>query len=110
LMYGFMRPEIPVTSLQGSDRAFYEREFDFFERVTGISGLMKPYINKEKWEKKKKIDEELGKIAVDSGVYLPSNPECSVIDIDYTSGRPLQSQAKVNKTQNRLELRFQFFV
>ncbi len=94
-----------VSSLQGSDRAFYEREFDFFERVTGISGLLKPYINKEKWEKKKKIDEELGKIAVDSGVYLPSNPECSVIDIDYTSGRPLQSQAKV-----QIIIRFRCFL
>lgn len=85
-----------VNYLQGPDRLFYEREFGFFERVTGISGLLKPFINKEKWEKKKKIDEELAKIAVDPGVYLPSNPECSVIDIDYTSGRPLQSQAKVN--------------
>ena len=45
--------------------------------------------------KKKKIDEELAKIEVDPGVYLPSNPESCVIDIDYSSGRPLQSFAKV---------------
>lgn len=85
-----------VSQFQGSDRVFYEREFSFFERVTGISGLLKPYVRKEKWEKKKKIDEELAKIEVDPGVYLPSNPESSVIDIDYSSGRPLQSFAKVN--------------
>ena len=24
------------------------------------------------------------------GVYLPSNPDCLVLDIDYTSGKPLQ--------------------
>lgn len=86
-----------VSLLQGTDRLFYEREFAFFDKVTGISGLLKPYIRKEKWEKKKKIDEELGKIAVDPGVYLPSNPESCVIDIDYASGRPLQSFAKVRR-------------
>lgn len=85
-----------VSQFQGSERVFYEREFAFFEKVTGISGLLKPYIRKEKWEKKKKIDEELAKIEVDPGVYLPSNPESCVIDIDYSSGRPLQSFAKVN--------------
>lgn len=74
--------------------SFYEREFAFFERATNISAALRPYIKKEKWEKKAKIDEELGKIVVDPGVYLPSNPECVVIDIDYDSGRPLQSQAK----------------
>ena len=36
------------------------------------------------------------KIKVDAGVYLPSNPESTVIDIDYDSGRPLQSHAKVS--------------
>lgn len=34
------------------------------------------------------------KIRVDPGVYLPSNPESIVVDIDYDSGRPLQSHAK----------------
>ena len=29
------------------------------------------------------------------GVYLPSNPDGEVIDIDRKSGRPLQSHAKV---------------
>ena len=81
--------------LAGIDRAFFEREFAFFDKVTAISGLLKPYVKKEKWEKKQKIDDELSKIAVDPGVYLPSNPESTVLDIDYQSGRPLQSHAKV---------------
>lgn len=42
-----------------------------------------------------KIDEEMAKIQVDAGVYLPSNPDGVVVDIDKKSGRPLQSHAKV---------------
>lgn len=41
-----------------------------------------------------KIDEEMAKIKVDPGVYLPSNPDGVVVDIDRKSGRPLQSHAK----------------
>ncbi|KAI9206169.1 uncharacterized protein BJ171DRAFT_499012 [Polychytrium aggregatum] len=83
-----------VKSLSGADEDFYKREFSFFGEVTGISGKLKPYIHKSKPEKKKKIDEEMRKIVVDVGVYLPSNPESVVVDIDYDSGRPLQSHAK----------------
>ncbi|GES90544.1 phosphatidylinositol 4-kinase [Rhizophagus clarus] len=83
-----------VESLSGEDKEFYEREFAFFENVTSISGKLKPYIKKSKLEKKQKIDEEMAKIKVDVGVYLPSNPEGTVVDIDYKSGRPLQSHAK----------------
>lgn len=42
----------------------------------------------------KRLDEELAKIKVDIGVYLPSNPDGHVLDIDRKSGRPLQSHAK----------------
>lgn len=44
-----------------------------------------------------KIDEEMAKITVDVGVYLPSNPDGIVVDIDKKSGRPLQSHAKVGQ-------------
>lgn len=36
----------------------------------------------------------MAKIIVDVGVYLPSNPDGKVVDIDKKSGRPLQSHAK----------------
>lgn len=42
-----------------------------------------------------KIDEEMAKIKIDDDVYLPSNPDGKVVDIDKKSGRPLQSHAKV---------------
>ncbi len=103
--------EIVVRSLSGEARDFYDREFSFFNEVTSISGKLKPYIKKTKPEKKvlifccmhvrnlthlkAKIDEEMTKINVDVGVYLPSNPDGKVVDIDKKSGRPLQSHAKV---------------
>lgn len=48
-----------------------------------------------------KIDEEMAKIVVEVGVYLPSNPEGKVVDIDKKSGRPLQSHAKVTYSSSR---------
>ncbi|KAL1668533.1 hypothetical protein GGF50DRAFT_96468 [Schizophyllum commune] len=83
-----------VASLSGEARDFYDREFGFFNEVTSISGKLKPFIKKTKPEKKAKIDEEMAKIVVDVGVYLPSNPDGVVVDIDKKSGRPLQSHAK----------------
>ncbi|KAF8529176.1 hypothetical protein BU17DRAFT_73353 [Hysterangium stoloniferum] len=83
-----------VESLSGEARDFYNREFRFFNEVTSISGKLKPYVGKPKAEKKAKIDEEMAKIQVDVGVYLPSNPDGTVVDIDKKSGRPLQSHAK----------------
>ncbi|KAF9436833.1 phosphatidylinositol-4- kinase [Entomortierella beljakovae] len=83
-----------VNGLSGEAKSFYEREFKFFDQVTSISGSLMPYVKKTKPEKKKKIDEEMAKIVVDVGVYLPSNPEGVVVDIDKRSGRPLQSHAK----------------
>ncbi|AMD22605.1 HHL165Wp [Eremothecium sinecaudum] len=73
---------------------YYQREFRFFNDVTSISGKLKPYIRKTKAEKKVKIDEEMAKIVVEPDVYLPSNPDGVVVDIDRKSGKPLQSHAK----------------
>ncbi|KAL9042174.1 MAG: hypothetical protein Q9180_000786 [Flavoplaca navasiana] len=83
-----------VASFSGADKAFYEREFSFFNEITDISGKLRPFIKKPKPEKKQKIEEELRKIKVEVGVYLPSNPEGVVIGIDRKSGKPLQSHAK----------------
>lgn len=41
-----------VASLSGEARAFYDREFGFFNEVTSISGKLKPFIKKTKPEKK----------------------------------------------------------
>ena len=83
-----------IAGFSNSDRAFYEREFGFFDEVTNISGKLKPFIKRPKPEKKQKIEEELRKVKVAVGVYLPSNPDGVVIGIDRKSGKPLQSHAK----------------
>nr|OQO18517.1 Phosphatidylinositol 4-kinase stt4 [Rachicladosporium sp. CCFEE 5018] len=83
-----------ISSWSPEDRSFYETEFEFFAKVTGISGTLKPFITAPKAEKKAKIEEELRKIEVQVGVYLPSNPDGVVIGIDRKSGKPLQSHAK----------------
>ncbi|KAK3060003.1 phosphatidylinositol-4- kinase, partial [Teratosphaeriaceae sp. CCFEE 6253] len=71
-----------IASFATEDKSFYKREFDFFGKVTGISGTLKPFIKRPKPEKKQKIEEELRKIELDVGVYLPSNPDGVVIGID----------------------------
>lgn len=83
-----------LESFSKEDLLFYEREFEFFNEVTDISGKLKPYIKRPKPEKKAKIEEELRKIEVAVGVYLPSNPDGVVVGIDRKSGKPLQSHAK----------------
>ncbi|KAK7748423.1 Phosphatidylinositol 4-kinase stt4 [Diatrype stigma] len=100
-----------IASFTAEDKSFYEREFAFFDEVTSISGKLKPYIPRPKPEKKQKIEEELRKIKVEVGVYLPSNPDGVVIGIDRKSGKPLQSHAKapfmatfrIKKTQGGVE-------
>lgn len=83
-----------IAAFADKDRDFYEREFAFFNEVTDVSGKLRPFIKKSKPEKKQKIEEELRKIQVDVGVYLPSNPDGVVVGIDRKSGKPLQSHAK----------------
>jgi phosphatidylinositol 4-kinase A len=83
-----------VSSFSSEERDFYEKEFYFFNEITAVSGKLRPYIKKSKQEKKQKIEEELRKIDVKVGVYLPSNPDGVVVGIDRKSGKPLQSHAK----------------
>ncbi|XP_066584253.1 phosphatidylinositol 4-kinase alpha isoform X2 [Prorops nasuta] len=81
-----------LSSLSGPAKQFYEREFDFFEKITNISGEIRPYPKGP--ERKAACLNALSKIKVQPGCYLPSNPEAMVIDIDYQSGTPMQSAAK----------------
>eukprot|EP00455_Lapot_gusevi_P056669 TRINITY_DN9477_c0_g1_i5.p1 TRINITY_DN9477_c0_g1~~TRINITY_DN9477_c0_g1_i5.p1 ORF type:complete len:494 (-),score=133.45 TRINITY_DN9477_c0_g1_i5:107-1588(-) len=72
---------------------FYRDEFFFFEQVTAISGVLKPLPTK--LARRQRIQEELEKISVIAGLYLPTNPDWSLTSIVLDSGIPLQSAAKV---------------
>ena len=81
-----------LNSLSGPAKLFYEREFDFFEKITNISGEIRPYA--KGIERKQACLKALKKVEIQPGCYLPSNPDAMVIDIDYNSGTPMQSAAK----------------
>ncbi|XP_063926765.1 phosphatidylinositol 4-kinase alpha isoform X2 [Zophobas morio] len=81
-----------LSELSGPAKQFYEREFDFFGKITNISGEIRPYPKGP--ERRRACLEALRRIKVQPGCYLPSNPEAMVVDIDYNSGVPMQSAAK----------------
>ncbi|KAL2231607.1 UNVERIFIED_CONTAM: Phosphatidylinositol 4-kinase alpha 1 [Sesamum indicum] len=74
-------------------RDIFQREFDFFDKVTSISGVLYPL---PKDERRAGIRRELEKIQLDGDdLYLPTDPERLVRGIQVDSGIPLQSAAKV---------------
>ncbi|CAK7329726.1 unnamed protein product [Dovyalis caffra] len=71
----------------------FQREFDFFDKVTSISGVLYPL---PKEERRAGIRRELEKIElVGEDLYLPTAPNKLVRGIRVDSGIPLQSAAKV---------------
>ncbi|KAM7298749.1 phosphatidylinositol 4-kinase alpha-like [Ixodes scapularis] len=81
-----------VSNLSGKEKLFYESEFDFFTKITAISGVLRHFPKGP--ERKRACLSELSKIKVEQGSYLPSSPEAIIVDIDYASGAPMQSAAK----------------
>ncbi|GJN23553.1 hypothetical protein PR202_gb11213 [Eleusine coracana subsp. coracana] len=82
-----------VDSFTPDARDMFEREFDFFDKVTSISGVLFPL---PKEERRAGIRRELEKITVPGDdLYLPTATNKLVRGIQLDSGIPLQSAAKV---------------
>jgi phosphatidylinositol 4-kinase len=81
-----------VDGLSGPARKFYHREFDFFKKITAVSGQIKDYPKGQ--QRKNACTKALQEIELQHGCYLPSNPDSLVMDIDRQSGIPMQSAAK----------------
>ncbi|CAI8594655.1 unnamed protein product [Vicia faba] len=72
----------------------FKREFDFFDKVTSISGVLYPL---PKEERRAGIKRELEKIELDGeDLYLPTATTKLVTGIQVDSGIPLQSAANPN--------------
>jgi phosphatidylinositol 4-kinase A len=74
--------------LEGAARNFYLSESDFIDRITNISGLIKSVPKGE--ARKKACFKALADIKLTSIVYLPSNPDYILLEIDYSSASPMQ--------------------
>uniref|UniRef100_A0A7R9V546 1-phosphatidylinositol 4-kinase n=1 Tax=Chlamydomonas euryale TaxID=1486919 RepID=A0A7R9V546_9CHLO len=89
---GKLRKQVE-SSLPPASKEYWEAEDGYFQRVTGISGVLYKY---EKEERKLRCMEELEKFQVDrSDLYVPTNPDCRVVAHIPKSGTPMQSAAKV---------------
>ncbi|VDP87700.1 unnamed protein product, partial [Echinostoma caproni] len=84
--------QLIIRHFTGPALAFYKREFEFFDQITGISGTIR--LAPKGPARQKACLEALRQIAVRPGCYLPSNPDAIVLEIDYQSGTPMQSAAK----------------
>ncbi|GLT58161.1 hypothetical protein SLA2020_310800 [Shorea laevis] len=82
-----------IDSFTPMARDVFRREFDFFDKVTSISGVL---YRVPKEERRAGIRRELEKIQMEGeDLYLPTAPNKLVRGIQVDSGIPLQSAAKV---------------
>ncbi|KAM3239397.1 hypothetical protein P3L10_014431 [Capsicum annuum] len=82
-----------IDSFNAKARDLFQREFDFFDKVTSISGALYP-LSKE--ERRAGIRRELEKIEMQGDdLYLPTASNKILKGIQVDSGIPLQSAAKV---------------
>ncbi|CAL2037779.1 unnamed protein product [Caenorhabditis brenneri] len=81
-----------ISQLEGAARRFHEAEFKLFHQLTAISGTIKPFPKGD--ARKKACLKALADVKIETITYLPSNPEAVLLDLDYSSGTPMQSAAK----------------
>jgi len=75
-----------------AERRFCEEEFTLFDEITKISALLRPL---PRDARKQRLREELSRIKVCPGAYLPTNPSALLVRIVPQLARPLQSASRV---------------
>lgn len=80
-------------NMSPEEKAFFIKVNGFFDEVTAISGALTPSMEKKK--KKEIIKEKLLLVKIPDEIYLTSNPKYKLIGINYDSGNPMQSHARV---------------
>mmetsp|Transcript_2923 Transcript_2923/g.11137 ORF Transcript_2923/g.11137 Transcript_2923/m.11137 type:complete len:1960 (-) Transcript_2923:2342-8221(-) len=87
-----------LASLDDQGKALYEEEFNFFQKMTDISGQLVQF-EKGSVMRKDKLVEFLGKVResgqITKHLYLPSNTESRIVDFDPQGARVLKSSKKV---------------
>ncbi len=84
-----------MNCMSEEEQKYFETETTFLEKITSISGILKPSQSKD--EKKAIIREKLIQYnkEIPENVYLPTNQRFRVVGIVTTSGMPMQSAARV---------------
>lgn len=86
-------PSKVYRNMSPEEKAFFIKVNSFFDQVTEISGALTPSMDKKK--KREIIKEKLLLIKIPDEIYLTSNPKYKLIGINYDSGNPMQSHARV---------------
>ncbi|OAF70457.1 PI4-kinase alpha [Intoshia linei] len=80
--------EFQISIMSPDDKNFFQREFDFFDKLTNVSKIIRPFL---KENRKAKCIEAVKEIELPLGVYLPSSPNCIVVKIKPETCSPMQS-------------------
>ncbi|GLI63286.1 hypothetical protein VaNZ11_006192 [Volvox africanus] len=82
-----------LAQMTPEQRAYWEAEDGYFNKVTSISGILKKLEPDARRAKIKRELEAFGPTRAD--LYVPTNPDCDVLGHIPESGAPMQSAAKV---------------
>lgn len=86
-------PKKVFNNMSPEEKAFFIKVNSFFDQVTAISGVLLPSMDKKK--KKEIIKEKLLLVKIPDEIYMTSNPKYKLVGINFDSGMPMQSHARV---------------